>query len=459
MLKKWFYLLLLCFCSLSVFGESKYESHISRQIRLGIKETVEENLEYGILTQPGYSATLSIQNGWKKISNDLFFGVFDYKLTFYIAEKKASLFFPYQTKIIQKLRKVQLDDGSFNGGYVYLGRAYFRSLKGKLSMVTSYDFKRLRGQILAPQQIAELNKEEEKTADDIVEEVNGTPLSGLQIKTIMIPEYKKVRVENFRVFLEGASLEGKIQNNLRFKIRLSGLFKIENDTGKITLRPIFKEPKTGIVRPDIVITDIKRIQNIEKIDKYGSEYIRFKTNKPFDFVVYAEALKTFKQNEKLELTVSVWSNGVSLDPILVDLPVEQKSYWFVFLLLFIMGFGLIALFYHYKTKDFNHTKYIFQLILENGELEGKTFTLSGSSHVVGRIQKNKYSIKLDSDKVSRKHATIKRVNKGYSITDESSTNGTFVNGSKVKANKTQFLQHNDRVRIGDVDFRMSIVKK
>ncbi len=97
--------------------------------------------------------------------------------------------------------------------------------------------------------------------------------------------------------------------------------------------------------------------------------------------------------------------------------------------------------------------------MEDGELEGKIFTLSGSSHIIGRIQKNRYSIKLDSDKVSRKHAIVKRVDKGYSLTDENSTNGTFVNGNKLKANKMQLLQHNDKIRIGDVDFRMSIVKK
>lgn len=455
-----FVLLTLLLLPYGIYSESKYESYISNQIHNSIKGIIEECLDHNILMKPGYSNTLSIHNGWRQVSKELFFGVFDYKLTFYIAENKSSLFFPYKRKIINHLRNKKLDDGSFNGSYVFLGRAYFRNRRGVLSLINVHDFQRIRGRILTPQQISEYNKEEEITTDDLIEEVNGTPFSGVKIDSFHIPEYKSILVENLQVFVEGAGKVVKIKNNHRFKIRLTGLFRSKKeDIEKITLKPIFKELKTGITRSDIIINDIKRIKNIEKIDRYGFEHIRFKTNKTFDFVIYSESLETFNFDEKLQLTIAIWANGKMVDPIIVNLPVEKKSYWFYFLFLFCIIAGVFGFFHHYKRKEFNHTKYRFQLIMESGELEGKIFTLIGNNHIIGRIQKNQYSIKLDSDKVSRKHAVVKRVDRGYSITDENSTNGTFINDNKLKPNKPHLLQNGEKVRIGDVDFRMSIIKK
>jgi len=52
---------------------------------------------------------------------------------------------------------------------------------------------------------------------------------------------------------------------------------------------------------------------------------------------------------------------------------------------------------------------------------------------------------LDADSVSRKHARIERFGGGHKIVDQGSTNGTYVNGVRVKE---QLLKDGDRIGIG-----------
>lgn len=52
---------------------------------------------------------------------------------------------------------------------------------------------------------------------------------------------------------------------------------------------------------------------------------------------------------------------------------------------------------------------------------------------------------LDADSVSRKHARIERFGGGHKIVDLGSTNGTYVNGTRVKE---QILKDGDRIGIG-----------
>lgn len=52
---------------------------------------------------------------------------------------------------------------------------------------------------------------------------------------------------------------------------------------------------------------------------------------------------------------------------------------------------------------------------------------------------------LDADSVSRKHARIERFGGGHKIVDHGSTNGTYVNGVRVKE---QILKDGDRIGIG-----------
>src|SRR6478735_653597 len=52
---------------------------------------------------------------------------------------------------------------------------------------------------------------------------------------------------------------------------------------------------------------------------------------------------------------------------------------------------------------------------------------------------------LDADSVSRKHARIERFGGGHKIVDQGSTNGTYVNGVRIKE---QILKDGDRIGIG-----------
>ena len=65
---------------------------------------------------------------------------------------------------------------------------------------------------------------------------------------------------------------------------------------------------------------------------------------------------------------------------------------------------------------------------------------------VGRSRDNE--IIIDDTSVSRNHAVLIISGNSFSIRDNNSTNGTFVNGSKIYGNFP--LQHNDILKVGNV---------
>ena len=76
----------------------------------------------------------------------------------------------------------------------------------------------------------------------------------------------------------------------------------------------------------------------------------------------------------------------------------------------------------------------------------KTIPLGDEALTIGRTNDNK--LPLDLDGVSRKHAQILFVGKGYEVVDLGSRNGTKVNGQKVPR---AILKSGDVVHIGGVD--------
>jgi two-component system, NtrC family, response regulator HydG len=82
-----------------------------------------------------------------------------------------------------------------------------------------------------------------------------------------------------------------------------------------------------------------------------------------------------------------------------------------------------------------------------GPLKGKSFTLVEDETSIGRESAN--LICLSDPSVSRRHCAVKRVGELFKINDLESLNGTFVNDVPVKE---RFLEHGDRVRIGDYTF-------
>ena len=75
---------------------------------------------------------------------------------------------------------------------------------------------------------------------------------------------------------------------------------------------------------------------------------------------------------------------------------------------------------------------------------------------VGRKTKN--DIKIPQYTTSDLHASIKWVKSGFKVTDENSTNGTYLNGKRI--DKPSFLKNGDKIKIGKfvIKFKAKKVK-
>lgn len=89
-----------------------------------------------------------------------------------------------------------------------------------------------------------------------------------------------------------------------------------------------------------------------------------------------------------------------------------------------------------------------------GPDRGKVYDLSsGGCYVVGR---RKGDIPLTDDKVSNRHAEIKILGpEAYFVIDLASTNGTFLNGTRVER---QQLHGGEEIRVGDTLLLLSIIE-
>lgn len=87
------------------------------------------------------------------------------------------------------------------------------------------------------------------------------------------------------------------------------------------------------------------------------------------------------------------------------------------------------------------------IILPKGQ-SVRQINIKGSPTTIGRKEGN--SLVLNSDRVSRVHAVIDWDGDQYSVTDNDSLNGTFVNGKRVRR---QALRNGDMLSIGDCEMR------
>ena len=88
------------------------------------------------------------------------------------------------------------------------------------------------------------------------------------------------------------------------------------------------------------------------------------------------------------------------------------------------------------------------LVVRRGTLEGTKFSLSGSQKIsIGRTADS--GIFLDDVTVSRKHATVELLGNSWTLTDEGSLNGTYVNKHRVVKSS---LVNGDEVQIGKFRF-------
>lgn len=90
-----------------------------------------------------------------------------------------------------------------------------------------------------------------------------------------------------------------------------------------------------------------------------------------------------------------------------------------------------------------------RLIGTQGVYAGHIFEISGASVVIGREAGNGVALVNDST-ASRRHATLTVADGAYTIRDEGSSNGTFVNGARITQ---QRLAPGDEIQIGGTKFR------
>jgi two-component system NtrC family sensor kinase len=83
------------------------------------------------------------------------------------------------------------------------------------------------------------------------------------------------------------------------------------------------------------------------------------------------------------------------------------------------------------------------LFVIRGNDQGARFELEGNSTGVGRDWSNQ--VQLHDTEVSRQHAEIRRAGEAYVLADLDSSNGTFVNGKRVKEHR---LSSGDQLQLG-----------
>ena len=90
-----------------------------------------------------------------------------------------------------------------------------------------------------------------------------------------------------------------------------------------------------------------------------------------------------------------------------------------------------------------------RLVATQGTYAGSIYALAGDTIVIGREESNAIAFPQDST-VSRKHASISNANGQFTIHDEGSSNGVFVNGVKITE---QALKPGDEIQIGNTRLR------
>ena len=88
---------------------------------------------------------------------------------------------------------------------------------------------------------------------------------------------------------------------------------------------------------------------------------------------------------------------------------------------------------------------LYQLNMKAGPTPGKLYPLDKPELLIGRELVNDIVIS-DAD-VSRKHARLLQQGEGWLVEDLASTNGTYVNGTRLSA--PQLLQLGDQIRLGE----------
>lgn len=82
---------------------------------------------------------------------------------------------------------------------------------------------------------------------------------------------------------------------------------------------------------------------------------------------------------------------------------------------------------------------------------GETFEIRGRHFVVGKSKHSSFQVR-NTTTVSRSHAIFCVRDGVCTVMDDSSRNGTFVNGERLEPGVAMELEDGDTVRMSDVDF-------
>jgi hypothetical protein len=93
-----------------------------------------------------------------------------------------------------------------------------------------------------------------------------------------------------------------------------------------------------------------------------------------------------------------------------------------------------------------------RLVATMGTYAGSVFPLGGPLVDIGRDTANPIALPQDTN-ASRRHATIQASNGQYTVTDNGSSNGTFVNGVRINSQTPHPLRPGDELQIGMTRFR------
>jgi hypothetical protein len=100
-------------------------------------------------------------------------------------------------------------------------------------------------------------------------------------------------------------------------------------------------------------------------------------------------------------------------------------------------------------NDLRKVETNWHLLVIKGPSTGRKYQL-GDRISLGRDLSS--DIQLNDGQVSRQHAVIQRIQDVYVITDQQSTNGTYVNGQRIS--KPTILAHGTLISIGFTNFRV-----
>ncbi len=105
------------------------------------------------------------------------------------------------------------------------------------------------------------------------------------------------------------------------------------------------------------------------------------------------------------------------------------------------------IFYLYRL--FKNKTAVANLSIATGTLEEQLVSLKKDFYEIGREEKSDM-IHVNSRKASRQHAFINKKTGKFYITDNNSTNGTYLNQERIKPNIPHPLSNQDEIKIGGI---------